>query len=206
MIHVPPQPAPSDFDASVKQPGQQFLATCPRPKTKDWKNHSYWTKVLHELHDRYNGICAYACHWIPCDTGADTVEHFLPKGTHPNKAYEWDNYRLVCQTLNGRKGTQADVLDPFLISDGWFILDFPSLLVKPLDGLPDAISQKVLQTRDRLKLNDEGTCLKSRLKWVMDYCDGYYDLRHLERSAPFIYIELKRQGLEEKIKDIMLPR
>ena len=34
------------------------------------------------------------------------------------------NYRLVCGTLNSRKGT-FEVLDPFMIEDGWFEIDFP---------------------------------------------------------------------------------
>jgi hypothetical protein len=202
MIHVQQQNEPAHFDNRVRQPGGRFLQNCPKPTTKQWSDHAYWTRVLLDLHTAYGGICAYSCHWIPYDTGARTVEHFKPKSKHPQDAYEWDNYRLVCNTLNGRKGDQA-TLDPFEIPDGLFIIDFPSLLVKPAHGLPDDLKQQVIATRDVLKMNEESTCLKSRAEFIRDYCQGEITFTHLERRAPFLAKELLRQGLKEEIKNIM---
>ncbi|HEX8070836.1 MAG TPA: hypothetical protein VF546_12845 [Pyrinomonadaceae bacterium] len=203
MMHIDPRPEPDIFNARVRVPGLKYLAANPRPTTGEFNNHSYWRRILQNLHDAYRGICAYSCHWIPYDTGADTVEHFLPKDIHPNQAYEWDNYRLVCATLNGRKGTFGDVLDPFHIEDGWFVLDFPSLQVKPADGLDDTLTAQVWATITRLKLNHDGTCLKARERYVKNYCKGCITMEFLWEEAPFIAYELERQGLVATINDIM---
>jgi len=205
MIRVTPQSEPREFDALVRRPGRRFLRGCPHPIGKQWAEHSYWRRVLRDLHRRYRGICAYSCHWIPYDTGSDTVEHFRPKGNHPRYAYEWSNYRLVCGTLNGRKGGHEDVIDPFLVETDWFVIDFPSLLVTPSAGLRGTGRAKVKSTIDRLKLNDEGTCLAARFDWVTQYCGGEFTFAYLRRKAPFIALELRRQGLVTAIRTIMPP-
>ncbi len=69
-------------------------------------------RCLNELYSLYNGICAYACVLIPPVTGGRSVEHFAPKMKHPDYAYEWKNYRLVCSLMNSRKRDFEDVLDP----------------------------------------------------------------------------------------------
>ncbi len=203
MIHIDRQVEPLDFDNRVRRPGRRFLQSNPRPTSKQWRNHSYWREIGSELHDVYGGICAYSCHWIPYDTGADTVEHFQPKDTYPDHAYEWDNYRLVCATLNGRKGTYEDVVDPFVIQDGWFVIDFPSMLVKAGPNTSPEDALRIKATIDRLGLNDEGTCLKSRVKWLSDYCGpNGVPFEYLQRHAPFIASELIRQGLRQSIQQI----
>lgn len=201
MIHVDIRKEPKTFENKVRLKGRRFLSAQPFP-VRQWRGHEYWRAVLPELHDAYDGICAYSCHWIPFDTGADTVEHFRPKDTYPCEAYEWKNYRLVCATLNGRKGLQQDVLDPFLIEDGWFTIDFPSMLVKANPSLGSANRQRVQATIDRLRLNDEGTCLKSRVQWLSDYCSDHITFDYLRRRAPFIASEVKRQGLLATIRNI----
>jgi len=205
MIHVDPRPEPAAFDVRVRQRGQRFLEGHPRPTAKQWRNHSYWREIGSQLHDAYSGICAYSCHWVPYDTGADTVEHFRPKDTYPTDAYEWGNYRLVCATLNGRKGVHEDVLDPFLVEEGWFVIDFPSMLVSPNPHLDSTIRQRIQATIDRLGLNDEGTCLKSRVKWLSDYCGpNGIPFEYLRRHAPFIAAELERQGLAATVCERLL--
>lgn len=159
--------------------------------------------MLAELHTAYRGICAYSCHWIPYDTGADTVEHFKPKSRYPARAYDWSNYRLVSSTLNGRKQDREDILDPFLIKDGWFVLDFPSLLVKASADLPSEEAAKVEHTRDVLGLNDEGTCLKARVRYVRQLCEGIVTFAYLQQDAPFIAKEIERQKLRRRIRTIM---
>ena len=203
MIHVARQPEPAIFDARVRIPGRQYLATNNRPTSKEFAKHSYWRRILKEIHDAYGGICAYSCHWIPYDTGADTVEHFRAKTSFPNDAYEWDNYRLVCATLNGRKGVHTDVLDPFAIANGWFVIDFPSLLVKPAADLQEQEANQVLSTIARLGLNDEGTCLRSRERYVKNFCKQCITFEFLRQDAPFIAFELERQGLIANINDVM---
>jgi hypothetical protein len=206
MIHVQIQPEPPEFDKLVRQPGVAYLKLHPKPPSKQWKSHSYWRKIVPQLRKSYQEICAYCCHWIPPDTGSNTVEHFLPKDKYPKQAYEWNNYRLVSGTLNGRKGIREDVLDPFQIENGWFIIDFPSLLVKPAQGLLPSIAQSVQITIDILGLNNEGTCLQGREAYIRAYCLGEIDFPHLKKKAPFIAFELQRQGLVQSIKSIMCYR
>jgi len=204
MIHIDRKDEPDNFSDRVRFRGRLFLQGNPSPTSKQWRSHQYWREVGSDLHDAYGGICAYSCHWIPYDTGADTVEHFRPKAIYPDEAYEWSNYRLVCATLNGRKGVYGDVLDPFVIQDGWFVIDFPSMLVKPDSDLAPGNRQCVQATIDRLGLNDEGTCLKSRVKWPTDYCSNDISLDYFRRHAPFIVAELERQDLLATIREVFI--
>ncbi len=202
MMRVMLQPEPSTFPAKVRRPGTAFLSQTPHPTAAQWRTRNYWVRVLPEMHEAYGGICSYSCHWIPLDTGARTIEHFVAKTTAPRLAYEWSNYRLVCSTLNGRKGIHEDVLDPFELSEHAFVLDFPSLLIKPNTTLSSELTAQVNASIVRLGLNDEGTCLKSRVKWLSDYCTVPFSLAYLHDHAPFIASELQRQQLVERIRDI----
>jgi hypothetical protein len=105
--------------------------------------------------------------------------------------------------LNGRKGNHEDVLDPFRIENGWFVIDFPSLLVKPARGLDETLIRRIRTTIIRLGLNDEDTCLKSREKYVKDYCKQKISFDFLREEAPFIAFELERQNLVTTINKIM---
>jgi hypothetical protein len=134
---------------------------------------------------------------------SEQLSIFKDKKTYPQDAYKWANYRLVCGTLNGRKGVQK-VLDPFCIGDGWFALDFPSLLVQPGTHISPSIRKQVEDTIEILGLNDEGTCLQARVNWLRDYIQVPFPFPYLERRAPFLACELKRQDLIEKIREIMI--
>ena len=203
MIYVERQLEPEEFDELVRQPGQEYLRSNPTPTSREFSTHPYWREISAELHSAYGGICAYTCHWISTDTGWKTVEHFMPKKAHPHLAYEWDNFRLVCGRLNGRKGQHADVIDPFLIENVMFVMDFPSLLIKPYDQLPDDRTQQVLDTIRRLKLNDDETNVSARQRYVEDFCRTDISFDFLHRNAPLIHRELIRQGIEEEVREIM---
>lgn len=205
MIRIPLQPEPAAFQERVRVPGTQFLGQRPQPTAAQWKTHAYWRRVLADLHRSYRGICAYSCHWIPLDTGASTVDHFRPKDAYPLLAYEWGNYRLVALTLNARKREFEDVVDPIAIQTGWLVLDFPSLMVRPADDAPDDRLAILRSTVARLGLNDEGTCLQARREWLRPYCDGQVNFNFLQERAPFIALELERQGLVDGIIEMMAP-
>lgn len=205
MIPVAEQQEPSSFDDQVRKPGHRFLTPKPDPKGKEWNGHEYWRREIHALHSLYRGICSYSCHWIPHDTGFPSIDHYKPKDLFPSEAYEWSNYRLMCGTLNGRKGVYEDVLDPFSIGENWFTISFPSLIVKPADGLDADLVIKITATIARLGLNDESTCLKSRYAWTMDYCNSKFTFQYLREKAPFIARELERQDLVANIIRVMLP-
>jgi hypothetical protein len=103
----------------------------------------------------------------------------------------------VCQLLNSRKGEYEDLLDPFLVQNGWFVIEFPTLIVKPAMGLQKRLRDRVIKTRDVLGLNDEDTCLIMRQQFVTDYCRGEISFTHLEKRAPFLAMEMKKQGLDK---------
>lgn len=199
MITVARQQEPTSFDSLVRKPGRTYLTSCKGTTRIDFRHHAYWRHVLKEMHDAYCGVCAYTCHWIPFDTGADTVDHFKAKTTHPRLAYEWSNYRLACGTLNARKGIHQDVLDPFLVKKGWFALQFPSMLILPGANLSPSLLKRVHATIRRLKLNDDDTCVQARMRYAKDYRDGGITWMHLQRDAPFIAVEIERQGLVQSI-------
>lgn len=203
MIRVTESPEPPRFDELVKVPGQEFLATNPTPKWNEFK--PLWRAILGEIRDAYRSVCAYSCHFVPFDTGGDTVEHYRPKTLYPQLAYEWSNYRFVCSRLNGRKGNFEDVLDPFQIENGWFVIDFPSLLVKPGREVTAAVREQVLASISRLKLNDEATCVRQRSYYVNEFLihgRDYFD-RTMRRDAPFLAAEIDRQGLIDSLPTIM---
>jgi hypothetical protein len=154
------------------------------------------------MRQAYYGICAYSAQWICSVTGVDTVDHFVPKSTRPDLAYEWSNYRYSSLKLNSRKGERS-ILDPFKIGAGWFVLTFPALLVKPNPDLGDELQEAVHNTIRVLKLNDDDTCVQSRQTWLLAFCHGEITFAHLESKAPFVAYELVRQNLVVVIPEIM---
>ena len=201
MIFVKPAAEPADFDERVRQPGRRFLRSSASP-SREVGERPYWRRAAADLHNAYDGICAYTCHWIALDTGWRSVEHFVPKSIRPALAYEWSNFRLVCGRMNGRKGAHDDVLDPFKIQDPTFVIRFPSLQVGPANGVGDELKTAATRTIDRLKLNDE-LCISSRLEYVKLYCRKEVGLDYLRSRAPFIHREIVRQRLETRMRDVM---
>lgn len=203
MIPVQQQPEPADFSKKVREKGAAFLKNVPHPKSKDWINREYWRESLDDLCEAYGRICAYSAQWIPRTEGSPTVDHFIPKSVKPEWAYEWPNFRLACLKLNTRKGDFQGIIDPFVLPKDCFILDFPSLLIKPNRQLSAPLKEKVMATIERLKLNEDDNCVKGRQDWLMPYCRNEYPFDYLKRKAPFIAYELERQELVDKIALIM---
>lgn len=221
MIHVSLQPEPKDFDSQVRQPGLRAIDEFrgqkdlpprrgrPRKKKLNFKAEDlspYWQNCLNDLHKAYQGICAYLCLYIPKAVGARTVDHFvaksasvaiLSKTNDPAQVYEWRNYRLACSLMNTRKSKFNDVLDPFKVEDGWFILEFSGLQVIPNPDLPHKIRRKVLETIERLGLNDD-ECLEARGEYFDEYINHHVDFSFLKRRSPFVAREMLRQGLAQK--------
>ena len=201
-MFVQEQREPPQFEEDVRVPGRAFLEQVPNPSTKQWGSRPYWQRVLGELYEDYGGICAYTCHRIEPITGADTVDHFVPKSIEPALAYEWTNYRLVCARMNGRKGTKRDVLDPFALREFTFALHFPSLQVRPSGECSAELAVEAATTIMRLKLND-ALCVKARWTYIKNYCKTWISFEFLEEYAPFIHREILRQGLAARIREVM---
>lgn len=223
MIPVEKQPEPRppgfDFDARVRQRGQSALAelmgrapTIRRPgpaiakrverledlDPQTLRDYAYWTHALDALYGAYRGICAYSCFRIS-PLGSPTVDHFVAiTSAKLADAYEWDNYRLACSLMNSCKREFPDVLDPFVIQDGWFVLDVDTLEVEPAPGLAPELRERIAHTIARLKLNSRECTLTRRR-----YFDLYWNppdptrpvpLWFLAEEAPFLVREMRRQG------------
>jgi hypothetical protein len=106
------------------------LASNPNPTFKG--RFRYWTKATTELNAAYKQICAYSCIYLATP---GSVDHFMPKRRYPKLAYEWNNYRLALPRINNHKGDSTDVIDPFIVQTGWFVMDFPSCFMKAGSGL-----------------------------------------------------------------------
>ncbi|RKH64834.1 hypothetical protein [Corallococcus llansteffanensis] len=213
-----PRPPDFDFDQEVRRPGLSALAelagnpptmTRPGPRIQQQatrvedlspaalRKYAYWTRALDALHEAYDGICAYSCFYIE-PVGGPTVDHFVALAA-PGlaQAYDWDNYRLACSLMNTHKNKYTDVLDPFLIRDGWFTLNLATFKVEPAEGLDEPLLTQVKATISRLQL-DSRDISKTHEGWFNAYFSPKNGQRipfwFLERRAPFLARELRRQG------------
>ena len=211
MIRVRPAEEPASFDAEVRQPGLRAVAELVggTPQRTAGRRYAqvatsrdaipadafpdYWRNALRDLLESYNRICSYLCLYIPRGTGAPSVDHMMAKSMHWDHVYEWTNYRLACSLMNARKGALANVLDPFEIEDGWFVLELVEFQVMPGEAPPPDVATTVEATIERLRLNDL-ECCKARLEFADYYWQGHISLDHLTRHAPFVERELRRQG------------
>lgn len=198
MIRVIQKPAFSDFDARVRQPGLIFLdekgitAGMHAPEKFDWEN--LWKDALEDLYDDYNEVCAYTCFRMEYSMGGVTVDHFLPKKLYPMKAYDWENYRLAAHRINSRKGNHEDVLDPFMVQNGWFQINFVTGKIGPDPKLPASDRKEIQDTIKRLQLNERR--LRSKRTQCFDRLqDGKLTLKVLKEDAPHVHQEILRQNL-----------
>ena len=159
MIRVEEQPEPADFDAKVRKPGLRKL------KSSGMADPAIWRLCLEDLHDAYNGICAYLGIRIPRGTGARSVDHFVARKSDISLAFEWSNFRLACALMNSRKNKFDDVLDPFKVDDSWFFVNQLNGSIRPASGIPDTVTKQVKDTIDRLGL-DEPDCRRARIEHI----------------------------------------
>ncbi|HVG60407.1 MAG TPA: hypothetical protein VNA24_17750 [Hyalangium sp.] len=211
MIRVHQAPEPPDFDERVRQPGLRAIAelvggpvTVARPgprrkvaaeRRENLKPEDFpplWREMTGSLLIAYGRICAYACLYIDHITGSATVDHWAPKSTSWERVYEWDNYRLSCSLMNTRKSTFGDVIDPFEVEEGLFALDLVRLKAVPGPGA-GARESEVEATIQRLGL-DGSDYAEALGHYYHDYFEGHISLQLLERRAPFLARELRRQG------------
>ena len=148
---------------------------------------------MDDLHEAYNRICAYSCFYL---TQQGSVDHFLPKKHYPQFAYEWDNYRLAAPRINNYKGDSIGLIDPFIVQNGWFILEFPSCFVKAGDGLSNPMTARINKTINTLRLNDDDYLVQVRCDIMLDFADRKISLSFLESKYPFLASEIVRQGIE----------
>jgi len=75
--------------------------------------------------------------------------------------------------------------------------------VKPCPKLDAKRTQQVKATIERLGLNDEYPCVLGRAEYLESYCLAEMNFEFLRKRAPFVAMELQRQGLDKTIQNIM---
>lgn len=193
MIPVVKQKEPQIFNDEVRIPGLKYLKKNQKPNSKEFSKHDYWRKINPELYRLYNGICAYTGFWFP-DT-SKSVDHFVPKSKNPKLAYEWDNYRLTTQRMNNTKGDEINLVDPFGVKFGWFILDLDTYLIKPNKILAHSEQEKIAHTIKILRLNRDEDRVENRREIIQRYINREFDFKFIKRKYPYIAYEIERQGL-----------
>ncbi|MCW8139643.1 MAG: hypothetical protein KIT58_12165 [Planctomycetota bacterium] len=211
MIPVKRATKPPSFDAQVRAPGLSAIAELvgepptirrkgPRRKKVASRRTAipadafppFWRRATKDLLASYGRVCAYACLYIWPMTGSATVDHWAPKSRRWDRVYEWENYRLACSLINSRKREYGDVIDPFEVTDGMFALDLVSLSAYP-GPRAGKRRAKVRTTIKRLGL-DSAEYARELEEYFNAYMDGHLDLAQIERRAPFLAGELRRQG------------
>lgn len=199
MIPVTPQPEYAEFENQVRRPGLAFLKRTPKPTSADFKKHGYWRKAMPHLRAAFSNACAYTTLRLVDD---GTIDHFLPKASYPHLAYEWKNYRLARQKMNQRKGDNTQVVDPFAIRTGWFVLDLPSCLVRPGRGLSGVLRKRINSTINILQLNDDDSMVQERCNLLVYLADGKVTMEYLDEFYPFLSSEVRRQDVEGDLRVI----
>ncbi|MDN7587265.1 HNH endonuclease [Burkholderia seminalis] len=201
MINVPMPAIPLDFEEKVRGPGLLFLAENPAPKGDEWKAHRYWKESHQALYDSLGGICSYCATYTPRRPGASgldhtSVDHFVPKSKNVALAYEWSNYRLCRTRLNNRKADYTDIVDPYIVANGRFTLDFTSFHIAPAPELSEDERGEVLKSVARLKLNDDDAYVNERARVVYSYSDGKILINQIQKYYPFIASEMVAQDFD----------
>ena len=195
MIRISTKAEPSNFEHKVRRPGKAFLKRCPSPKSADFRRpNDYWREVASDLYEAYDRTCAYTSRYI--ETPYGSTDHFLSKVAHPHLAFEWSNLRLCLRAVNGFKGNLANIVDPFEVGDGWFVLDFPECLVRPGADLAADVHDRVKSTIDGLRLNSDDHVVQDRSDYAVLFARGDVSLEYLKRRRPFLASEFRRQGID----------
>lgn len=109
---------------------------------------------------------------------------------------------MALPQVNSYKGDSTDVIDPFVVTDGWFVLDFPSCLVRAAHDLSSAITEQIEKTVKVLKLNDADPFVQERCNVAIEFLDGHLSFDFLSRRYPFLATEIRRQGGKDVLRAI----
>ena len=180
MIHFDRIPEPEEFDNCARVPGCRWLdANVHARRPKD-----YWTPFKSDLADGFRCLCAYSAMYEP----VGTVDHFVSWDEDKSKAYEWDNYRYCAAWINSSKqnAPSDDLLDPFVVKDGWFKVILPSLQLTVADCVPRELRTRAEYTLKKLHLVHDERVLRQRDEWYRMYLCEELTLDGLRRKAPLI--------------------
>lgn len=171
---------PAGFDAACRVPGNEWLAAHP----EQGRPPAYWSAFKAPLADGFFDLCAYCAMNVP----DGTVDHFVSISEDRSLAYEWTNYRFASGGMNSSKGraSSSDLLDPFAVGAGWFVILLPSLQMVPTDQIPVVFRERAKKTLARLGLIDDERVIRQRRQWYAMYQNGRLSIDGLRQMAPLI--------------------
>jgi hypothetical protein len=152
----------------------------------------YWRDALDDLLRCYDRRCAFLALYLEHATGNPSVDHMLPKSRQWDAIYEWLNYRLCAASINASKRDLTTIVDPFDCRPGWFALECVGFQVTRGPDAPAAQARNIDAT---LELLNRPEFCNAREEYVSGYQAGHIELAYLQRRAPFIAQELRRQDL-----------
>jgi hypothetical protein len=176
VIPVAPVPEPDGFHQKARVPGHAWLAENPgsaRPR-------DYWSPFRDALAEGFAHRCGYTALLDHCGT----VDHFRSYRAHPALAYEWSNYRYASGWINSSKRAGEEMLDPYLIGEGWFEILLPSLQLVMTEAVPPEHRELAEQTLR--KIGRDRRVMKPRQWWYQHYLEGKIGLEGLRSVAPLI--------------------
>jgi hypothetical protein len=175
-LFVPKDPPPN-FHETTTIPGERWLMRNPdtRKRPRD-----YWSVHRDYLAECFNNWCGYAIMRM----GKCTVDHYLSCVNNRTRAYQWENYRYVCNSINSsKKKLDTEVLDPFEIEHDWFIVQIPSFLLI-IDKVPAEQQQRAERTVNSLNLSKGFAAY--RHAFYRDFLQGNASIKTLRSYAPLL--------------------
>jgi len=203
MIHVTLPPPPGNYVADVQRPGEAFIRATPNPTPIQWNAHRYWQLIHDDLYIGLRGICSYCASWSPRSSRGDdhtSIDHYVPKSRVPRQAYSWVNFRLCRERLNHRKDMHFDVLDPCVVPDGIFVIDFLTFRLDARERLPGPVARQVKATIDRLQLNTDREYVNERIRIIRAYSLDEITAGYVQERYPFIGQQMVRQDFDANFK------
>lgn len=211
MIQVTLAQEPPDFDHRVRQKGlsaiDELVGRAPRvphpgrrrkkiavreTEIPPVKFPPFWRDTLLDLLQAYERRCAFLALYLEEATGNPSVDHMLPKSKQWSQVYEWKNYRLCAASVNSHKNDMVGIVDPVDCRQGWFALEMVGFQVTR--GIMSPPAKYAAAIDDTLKILNAPECCRAREEYVTNYSNKEISFDYLNRRAPFVSAELRRQG------------
>lgn len=193
-------------------PNEQFWKTSHTTQAgKSRSSLDYWTRARNDLCAGYNRRCVYSCFIVEIERDSSgqvteggykySIDHFTPKSLAPAKrAFEWNNLRWCWSVINNKKDNSVITVDPISLPGMVVELQYSSdgdWMVVPSHGLDSNSKAQVCDTIHKLGLNSERAVVIRRNQCVEDFIQNPNRYTHLEmeENQPFIFRELRRQGM-----------
>lgn len=97
------------------------------------------------------------------------------------------------------------ILDPAMVVDGWFQIDFDTFLIEANRGLKQAQQNRIMGTIEQLDLN-HSDYVGERLDVVREYCLNNATYPTVRKRFPFIASEMARVSFDKNRKTRMRER